>query len=108
MAIATVSVTGKVVKPNGSGVDGGQISITLSTNGTVDDAGTQQVIGGTFVVNIGSDGTVSFSIVPNSGTGSITPAGTTYKAVFEAGDGDRWTKTWSVAASPGSQDIGDL
>lgn len=108
MAIATVAITGKVVKPNGQPADGGTLRVTLSDSGTVDDTGTEQVIGGTFETPIMGDGTVSFSIVPNSGTGSITPAGTTYTAVFETSDSEIWTKTWSVAAAPASQDIGDL
>ena len=108
MAIATVTITGKVVRPDGAGVSGGNIAVTLSENGTVDDAGVEQVIGGTFNVVIATDGSVNFEIVPNSGTGSITPAGTSYTAVFETPGREGFTKIWTIAAAPAGQDIGDL
>ncbi len=106
--IATVTISGKVVRPNGQGVDGGSITIELSESGTVDDSGTEQVVGGSFIEKIATNGDVNFTIIPNSGTGSISPPGTTYLAVIEDSDGRRWSKVWSIAASPSSQDIGDL
>jgi len=108
MAIATVTITGKVVRPDGAGVSGGNISVKLSQNATVADGAVEQVIGGTFDVVIAIDGSVNFVIVPNSGTGSITPAGTTYTAVFEDPGREGFTKVWDISAAPASQDIGDL
>jgi len=109
MAPATVTIGGKVVGPNGIGIPGGEIKITLQPpGGSADDGGTEQVIGSELVVTIASDGTVAFSLIPNNGAGSITPAGSKYRARYRSNDGRQWSKLWDVAASPGSQDIGDL
>jgi len=107
MAIPTVTITGKVLDPSGSGVTGGEIRILLSTPGIVRDASTSadQKVHGEQRVVIGSDGAVSIVLVANA---SITPAGTTYRVRFMLSSGFTWTEDWSVAAAPGAQEIGDV
>lgn len=110
MAPALVAITGKVLGPDGVGIPGGEIRATLQPpGGSVVDGSVDQVVsGGPLLIPIASDGAVAFNIIPNSGTGSITPAGSTYRAVFQSNDGRTWEKSWSVPASPASADIGDL
>lgn len=110
MAPALVTIAGKVLGPDGNGIPGGEIRVSLTPpGGSVDDGGTDQVVsGGDLVVPIGSDGSVSFTIIPNTGTGSILPAGSSYRARFRSNDGRTWEDSWTIDVAPSSQDIGDL
>lgn len=105
MAPTTVNVTGKVFDPSGAVQSGGRIEVTLQVDGSVEDGGTSHRVGGKFTVVIGSDGTVDFDIIPND---AITPDTTTYNVKYYRPDGTFWTDSWTVAASPSSQEIGDL
>jgi hypothetical protein len=103
MAITTVTISGKVVKPDGSAQEGGIIKISPQSSGTVDDAGTEQQVGGEFIATIGTDGSVNFEIIPS---GEYTGGSIDYNARFELPDGSEFTKVWTV---PGTDtDIGDL
>jgi hypothetical protein len=104
MAIAVVNIIGSVVKPDGGGSQGGTITITLGTTGHADDGVNEVVVSGSFDAIIDEDGSVDFNIIANS---LITPSGS-YSAKFKLNDGSEFTKTWTVAAAPSTQDIGDL
>jgi len=107
MPIPTVTITGKVLTPNGQGAAGGMITIRPSAPGVVRDTtgDIDQKIGGEQRIAIGVDGSVSFTLVPNA---SIAPAGTTYHVQYVLQDGASWTEDWSLAAAPGAQEIGDV
>lgn len=103
MAVSVVAIIGKVIMPNGSGMPGGTIDVVLDRPFSAADGSVSQVIGGSFQVVVATDGTVSFNIVPNSGTG------TSYTATFRTPDGTTWSDVWgSISASPSTQEIGDL
>lgn len=104
MAIALAPVTGTVYSPSGLAAAGGRILVRLSQPGKVVDGSVDHVVGGQFTVQIGSNGAVSFNIVPND---SITPAGTSYVATYVLNDGTRFEKAWTVTGA-GAKDIGDL
>ena len=106
MAIATISVTGKVLLPDGTGSPGGIIVITLSTQGSVEDDvdGTQRVAA-VKAVTIASTGAVSFEIVPND---IITPASTVYRADYRLPSGYTWTEFWDIASDTDPLEIGDI
>ncbi len=107
MAVATVTIDGKVVKPDGVGAGGGSIQVALSEYGTVDDAGTEQVVAPSKTYVIGADGTVGFEIIPNANIN--TASGTSfYRVTYRTGDGDLWTEIWQVATTPDPQNIGNV
>lgn len=107
MAVNTITIDGKVVKPDGSGADRGEIRVTLSEFGTVDDAGTEQVVSKVKKYDIASNGDVNFEIIPNADIN--TASGTSfYRVTFKLHDGDTWTEIWQVATSPTTQNIGDV
>jgi hypothetical protein len=106
MAISTKTINGKVVTPDGVGWAGGSIYYSLNVDGTVDDAGTEQVVGATKVTIIQQDGTVDFDLIPND---NITPADTVYVVRFFAPDGSRMTQLWRVLSTdPSTINIGDV
>lgn len=107
MAPVLVTVTGSVLGPDGTGIAGGSIEITLHPpGGSTPDGATEQIVSAVMTVIIASTGAVSFTIVPNS---NISPAGSKYRAAFQTPEGFRWTKEWDVDIANGaSQDIGDL
>jgi hypothetical protein len=106
MAILTKNIVGKIVAPDGTGWAGGSLYISLNVSGTVDDAGTEQVIGGTKVYIIQEDGTVNFDLVPND---IITPADCVYVVRYFAPNGDRIAEYWRVLSTDSSPlDIGDI
>lgn len=107
MAIETTTVQGKVVCPDGNGATGGVIRFTLSQPGAADDGTYNDVVGGVYEATIGSDGTVSFALVPND---AITPADTYYKAEFRVTSPERaaWFEYWSMATGVDPIDIGDV
>jgi hypothetical protein len=106
MAILTKNIVGKIVTPDGIGWAGGSLYISLNVNCTVDDAGTEQVIGGTKVYIIQEDGSVDFNLVPND---IMTPADSVYIVRYFAPDGSRIVEHWRVLAADSSPlDIGDV
>jgi len=78
-------------------VVGGQENVELLEDPDVDKK---------VVVQIASDGTVNFALVPNA---SITPTGT-YTVHFSIDDPAKsnWDEVWNVAASPSTQNIGEI
>lgn len=106
MAVTLVAVSGKVLLPDGTGTPGGTLVITLSKEGSVEDAGTgTQRVAAVKTVTIGSDGSVSFNVVPND---TITPSGTIYRADYKLPSGVSWSEYWDIASSPSSLEIGDI
>ncbi|MDH3834762.1 MAG: hypothetical protein OES34_11495 [Nitrosopumilus sp.] len=103
MAITTIVVSGKIVKPDGTAQVGGKIQITPVTSGTVDDAGTEQQVSGALIVDIGQDGSVNFNIIPSA---EYTGGSIDYNAKFILPDGSVFTKVWTVPGT--ATDIGDL
>jgi len=106
VAIATKNIIGKIVTPDAIGWAGGTIYFSLSTHGTVDDGGTEQVIAANGITVIQPDGSVNFNLVPND---IITPADTVYIMRFFAPDGSRMVQVWQILNSDSSPiDIGDV
>lgn len=107
MATPLANITGKVLLPNGAAPLSGYITVELSAPGTFADSGNHKT-GGKFRVQLASDGSVEFDIIPND---SITPSGTHYKARRELTDEHGFVhvaeETWTVTGT-GAQDIGDL
>ena len=99
-AIETTTITGTVYSPNG-GAYPGKVTCTLSHAGTASDGVNQQVVASYYTATIGSDGALSFTLVPND---VITPAGTWYSCEYTVqpvgGRRMTWVKTYSVATSP--------
>ncbi|MDH3834761.1 MAG: hypothetical protein OES34_11490 [Nitrosopumilus sp.] len=106
MAIAVKTIDGKIVTPDGVGWAGGTIYFSLSVHGTVDDAGTEQIVAANGVTVIQSDGSVDFDLIPND---IITPADTVYIVKFFAPDGSRMTQHWRILTTdPSTINIGDV
>lgn len=99
-AIETTTITGTVYSPSG-GAYPGKVTCTLSHAGTASDGVNQQVVASYYTATIGSDGALSFTLVPND---VITPAGTWYSCEYTVqpvgGRRMTWVKTYSVATSP--------
>lgn len=106
MAIATKTIQGKIVTPDGIGWAGGTIYYKTNVPATVDDAGTEQQIGATKIVIIDSDGDVSFPMIPND---AMTPADTVYIVKMVSPNGDIIIQHWRVLTTdPATIDIGDV
>ena len=106
MPLPLVTVTGDVLLPDGTGMIGGRIDVELVGGpATVSDGTTDHVVHQKGTYPIGLDGAVSFSILAND---SMTPDTTSWRARFYPPDGRWFERTWTVLASPTSQDIGDL
>lgn len=105
MAINNTRITGSVVLPSGTPPVGGRIKCRLSLIGTVADGAAHQVILGQQVFTIGSDGTVDFTLVPNS---EITPAGSCYVLEFDVPGCETFIEKVTVPTSPDPCGIGDL
>ncbi len=107
MAITTITISGKVVKPNATAAPGGRIDVILAQgSGTVDDGGVEQVVSPSFTAIIGAAGDVSFEIIP---TDIITvPEGgaASYLATYHV-DGETWREEWAPTGVS-NLDIGDL
>jgi hypothetical protein len=104
MAINTITITGKIIKANGTPVEGGSIIVTPQSSGEVDDGGVKQVVGGSFTVPISADGSVNFEIIPSA---EYIGDSINYTAEFTIPDGAKFTREWNDV--PGTdQDIGDL
>ena len=103
MALPTVTITGTVYDPSGTGVAGGVITITPSAPFAIDDDATSETyrVGGITSAIIAADGTVNFTMIPNQES-------TTYRARFRIADGRTWEEVWTILSAPASQDIGDL
>jgi hypothetical protein len=108
MAIQTVSITGKILLPDGSAPASGSISVRLSQAGSVLDGATSQRVGAEIAAALGTDGSMpsGLALVPND---AITPSGTYYLVEFTAREQGsstkRWTEKWQVP-SGGPLDIG--
>lgn len=104
MAVTRSRITGKILTPEGVGVAGGTIRITLSESGSTEDGGTgTQRVGGTYTATIASDGSVDFYLVPND---VITPSGTTYLAEYVLRNGAHYQENWNLTT--GDKEIGDI
>ena len=102
MAVPTRAIQGKVVLPSGAGAPSGSIEIELSTEGLVLDGAVSQKATGKIKVPIGTDGAVSFVLIPND---AIEPSGT-YYVVNGTVPGDKWTEYWDVPSGGSALDIG--
>lgn len=107
MPIPQVSITGKVLGPDGNGVAGGTIAAALSVPGTVRDSSGNfdQRVGGVQKFPIGVDGSVAgLTLVPND---AITPAGSFYTVTITLPNGILWVELWQlVTGTP--LEIGDV
>jgi len=99
----TVTITGKVLGPNGVAAAGGRIRVRLVDPGGTDNSGDQHVVAGESVFPIAADGSVSFPLIPSA---LISPT-SSYEAVHEVGSA-RWVRSWIVPTTPSTQHIGDL
>jgi len=101
MAIPLVSITGKVLLPNGTAV-AGTIEASLSQAGSVLDGAVSQQVAALATGTIGSDGTVTLSLVPND---AITPSGTSYRVRLRFGSAVVY-EIWQLASTPSPIDVG--
>ena len=107
MAITTITISGKIIKPDSTGAPGGKIHVSLaSRTGTVDDAGTEQVVSPSFNVVIADDGNVNFSIIPTDII-TVESGAASYVAVYTINDDESWTQIWQPTGVS-NIDIGDL
>lgn len=111
MAITTRNVVGKMVPPDaGNQSEAGTIELYLSGRGTVDDAGTEQVVAGRLDAIVEADGDVkavgggTLALIP---TDTITPSSLFYYAAIEIGD---WKalQRWTIPSGGGDLDVGDI
>jgi hypothetical protein len=105
MAVTTTNITGMVLLPSGAPATGGKLRARLSSPGSVEDGATTQRIGGVTIAEIGSDGSVDFTLVPND---VITPEGSIYAVEYQLLGGSSWQEFWAVETGSGSIDIGDI
>lgn len=104
MPLETTRVNGKVHLPTGP-APGGEILIRLSEPGSVSDGTQTHTIVGQAVALIEPDGSVDFTLVPNS---VIAPAGTHYVVEYVFLGGTRKTEKWNVGTTPDPIAIGDI
>lgn len=108
----TVAVDGKVLLPSGLGAPGGEVRTLLTTPGSVDDGGTEQLINGFSINPIGPDGTVAFSLVPNDIITTVGP--NYYRAAIRTLDKPNgmpieWIVYWDLFEADGPTiNIGDI
>jgi hypothetical protein len=112
MAVPVTQINGKVVTPLGVGATAGRVELSLSQPGTVLDPATGQYqrIGGALTSSIGSDGAVSFSVVPNDIIEADAAGGSYYRIVHEvtAPVRARWEVKARVPSSGSPVNIGSL
>lgn len=106
-AVETTTVNGTVYDPSATGATGGKIVCTLSASGAASNGSTMQKVAGKYQATIQSDGTVSFTLVPND---VISPSGTYYTCEFTVSTTPRatWTELWRVDTSPDPVAIGSI
>jgi hypothetical protein len=106
MAVPTKTISGKIYYPDATPWVGGTIYHRLNVPGTIDDSGTEQQLGGTKIVIVGQDGSVSFPLVPNN---VVTPADTVHIIKMISPAGDVIVQHWRVLTTdPATIDIGDV
>lgn len=111
----TVTITGSVRDPSGAGVTSGRITCKLSQPGSVLDGATSVRVAAQTTITLTAGGTLpaTAKLVPNSGAGSITPAGTAYLCTFvvvlaSGLTAPPWTEAWDISSSPATIDIGAI
>ena len=108
MAIVRRQIQGTVLKPDGSGHDGGHIRIGLSvSSGITNDDTTSDVyvVGGIIKIPINVDGFVDFYLVPND---EIIPANSAWVAVYALPGRYTFRETWLVESGVGVLQLGDI
>lgn len=106
-AVETTTVNGTVYDPSATGATGGKIVCTLSASGAASNGSTMQKVAGKYQATIQSDGSVSFTLVPND---VISPSGTYYTCEFTVNTIPRatWTELWRVDTSPDPVAVGSI
>lgn len=107
MAVTTVSISGSVLDPEGTGVTKGTVVCSLShPSSALDGAASVRVAGGG-AGTITAGVLTGLALVPND---AVTPSGTYYNAVFDVtlanGRRKRWSEKWQLASSPSPIDVG--
>jgi hypothetical protein len=109
MSITTVTITGKVLTPDGLAPKRGTVTAKLSQPARALDATTADWVASEASDTLGADGSVTLSLAPND---ALTPSGTvyvvTYSVVTGSGRPVQWTERWSLASSPSTIAIGDV
>ncbi len=105
--MGVITITGKILLPDGNGPVGGHVVATLSANASV---GSDRVVGRKiFIVPDGGDMALSDPTATIESNDGLTPAGTTYTADYFLRDQQgrivAKTETWQLSGS-GSQSIG--
>lgn len=110
MAVPTINVVGKVVRPDGVGLAGGDLLVKLIHPGHADDGGTEVVVGAgprKYVIEV--DGSVDFDLIPTDIITSHDGGSSVYKVTFRQTDGNFWVQFWVLLASGDNPiDIGDI
>lgn len=108
-AVPTVTVTGKVLAPDGGAPLSGSVTCRLTTAASALDGVTMQAVAGEVTATLGVGGTISMALVPND---AMTPTGTRYTCTYQAtmpnGRRVQWARQWQVASSPATQDVGSV
>lgn len=94
MAVSTIIVQGKVLTPDGNGFAGGKLEIRITSPGAVDDSGTDQIVGGRFVVVVEADGSVNFELIPNDTIDADYE--TLYRVKFTHPNHFSWIEYWTL------------
>ena len=109
MAVPVINISGKVRGPSGQLWGPGEIRLVLNHGGTawvIDDVdgAIKYHLFGQQNLAIDATGEVAGTVIPND---LITPAGTSYKALYRIG-GFVFEEDWTTVQSPTNQDIANI